>query len=144
MPSGLPRPIVENRPVPWSARFERDPEKQIVVNFSAMDDTRGADSYFRRSCALCGDQVEDEVAVIATADRKVVDGVVMHLRCAKLAHRHCPHLAHGYTIWMGDDADLEKQRHETMPALVVPDEFRPIETRTDGKTVRYSSLATSA
>jgi hypothetical protein len=139
MPTGMPRPLSQGKPVPWTARFERNWDGAVEVNFSATESDRYAASYRGTSCSVCGEANDPErVAVIATSDRVIIDGASMHVRCARLAHRHCPHLAVGYTIWVGPDAALAAVRNpEDFSAFNVPDEFVPLETRRDDETIRY-------
>lgn len=104
----------------------REDDDGLEISFSMMDEGRWHRARKERCCALCGDQVEGDVAVIATTGKYVVDSVVMHLRCARLSHRHCPHLAVGYTIWTGDYADLQLGSDGRLKHMLpVPERFQP-------------------
>lgn len=83
------------------------------------DDERMAECQDQDTCAVCGEQFEDDRRFVAqeAADAAkgykalVDDGLVMHERCAKLALAHCPHMKHGYSVVMWLKADEIKHEY---------------------------------
>lgn len=95
MTRGLPRPLYNWTPVPYTAEVSQNESGEAKVLFAQIDSDRQGECETERLCIVCGAELDDTVALITrcrpeSGDR-VLDGE-MHERCAKLSFRHCPHL----------------------------------------------------
>jgi len=148
--TGLPRPIYDNKPVPWTSMGERDPFGQPIPNFSAIDSNRQENAWINDLCVLCGEALTDPVSAIYNVDENnihtnnaVVDGG-MHPRCAKMTIAHCPHIAVGMgttyaimTIPLASWGSVKAMRS-------IPEELQKTSSKTDLTPVPIKSIDADA
>lgn len=99
---GLPRPILDGLPAPYSGS---DTEHGIP------DDKRNVECINTDICTVCGDSFDENDDKRYTASHVdkpeiLLDfGHIMHEKCAKIALAHCPHMREGfsYVFWVGLD-----------------------------------------
>lgn len=105
MPVGLPRPVVDNKPVPWTAQAWGNADGEIDrVEWRDSDPTRRDQVRYDHKCGVCGEIVGDDCAVIARiGDRAATDRMIMHPRCGMLALARCPHFTRHELLVGGRD-----------------------------------------
>lgn len=86
-PPGMPRPMFDNKPVPWSS----DSKSPFEPAFEVIDSWRQEQAYKDNLCVLCGEALTDPVYAYVKSDGTVVDGG-LHQKCAAITHAHCPHI----------------------------------------------------
>lgn len=82
---GLPRPVLEGRPVPWLAPVIGD-----RVAWTALNEQRGLEAQRSWLCQVCGEPLRDGDAWVAVSAGDVAEGGAMHHRCLALARKACP------------------------------------------------------
>lgn len=123
VPRGLPRPIVDGLPVPYSSE---------AASHANVHSERAMHCVGDRMCGVCGKHVDpaapDERGrywAVATRDwpttgyDKLLENFVMHRRCVRLTMVHCPRMrmnGHGdgitdgvidnYPVWLRPDEIL--------------------------------------
>lgn len=88
-PRGLPRDLADQLPVPFAMRRNEMGD----VAWASIDTKLTTLCTMGRYCHVCGEAITDEEAwSFLEGMGRVVDGWVMHERCAKLSKAHCPFL----------------------------------------------------
>jgi hypothetical protein len=124
MPRGMPRPLQDGMPVPYTSEATRESDGEIVYSVAALNVPRSRECGIEK-CHLCGDELSERSATIAVygeldndkplqktpANRETLEGAFFHERCAKMAMRHCPHLRDDPAmrqpeIWVGPTAKI--------------------------------------
>lgn len=125
MPSGLPRPLFEGQPVPYTASVdvEDDLYMGFKPNLKHFDDTRMKWCWDAEACLVCGDGFDDEAAAAwDTESGTIVDGGLMHDRCGRIAMAHCPHLKHPhYQLVFGSVKALQAHEREDLYDTSLPE-----------------------
>ena len=86
---GLPREVADGLPVPFAVRRS----DQGDVAWASIDSKLTLLCTLDQRCHVCGDELaDDEAWAFHDFMGRVVDGWVMHQRCARMARAHCPHL----------------------------------------------------
>ncbi|OXM56428.1 hypothetical protein CFP71_13450 [Amycolatopsis thailandensis] len=85
---GLPRPVLEGRPVPWLAPVIGD-----RVAWTALNDQRVLEAQRSWLCQVCGEPLTNADAWVAVSAGDVAAGGAMHRRCLALARKVCPVLS---------------------------------------------------
>lgn len=105
---GLPRPILDGLPAPYSGdnRDHGEPS-QTRLEECQLDDL----------CGVCGEKLDARRYIAVYHEPEfdqierphplwllVADNVAMHERCAKLSLAHCPHMRSGksWVVWVDD------------------------------------------
>jgi hypothetical protein len=92
---GLPRPIFDNMPVPYTTEVNSGGEPA----WREADQNRLAECWTQNLCIVCGLPLADPVSVFCSIKPnrdlgqagQIVDGG-LHPRCAALTKAHCPHI----------------------------------------------------
>lgn len=134
LPTGLPRPLYEGKPVPFTAKLQSR-QGRTVPDFSNVHKPRMNRCLTRNLCILCGDPLEDTCCVIGryrggqtlASAMEFIDEGVLHERCARMAKAHCPELKpDSFQILTGPTADLEP--HDVHRFRKIPEMFRLLKT----------------
>jgi 5-methylcytosine-specific restriction endonuclease McrA/GNAT superfamily N-acetyltransferase len=146
-PKGMPRPLYQNLPVPWTSDIEIPGDPNTVVpNFSVADPHKIYECWKSDLCVLCGEPLDNPVAVIPTTKDftpapggdqiSVLDGP-LHLRCAKMTKAHCPHIRDGgFEVWTMSLEDWHEGKPSDGPedyyvAIFNPEGFVRVATEFD-------------
>lgn len=152
MPVGMPRPLYDGKPVPFTARVDMQVSEEGVFtpypDFADVNWDRMNQCFLELRCLVCGDEIPDQAAlIVASLDGKPIDwtgyepgddldvevreGGAFCLRCAKLAMAHCPQLRNSAssTVMIGPKRDLVVDE-QLEKILNCPLSFRPLERRT--------------
>jgi hypothetical protein len=107
---GMPRPILEGRPVPWLA---------IVVGsrvaWTALNEARGREARRSWLCQVCGESLA-EIAWIAVSAGVPAQGGALHLECLDLARKVCPALRKDESFVFAE-VRREDEHHEWASAV---------------------------
>ena len=90
-PPGMPRPLWDNKPVPWSSEKYNDRDEP---HFEAIDGNRQHRAIVSKLCVLCGMPLDDPAYGFIQGGH-LVDGA-LHQRCAAMTRAHCPHIRDRY------------------------------------------------
>jgi len=94
-PPGMPRPLFDNRPVPWTSEQKQweddDGYPTTIPDFSVIDRERQLEAFRENLCVLCGDPLTDPVHCFGNDSGDLVDGG-LHPRCARMTAAWCPHI----------------------------------------------------
>ncbi|WP_139190923.1 hypothetical protein [Actinokineospora iranica] len=127
---GLPRPVLDGRPVPWLAPIIGD-----QVAWAAFNAARHREAQQSWLCQICGESLATaSTAWLAVSAGEVAAGGGMHRECMALARRECPVLREDHSfvfmeIRCEDLADKDwsavierlvmyEEQHGRLPALV--------------------------
>jgi hypothetical protein len=95
MPRGLPRPLYEGLPAPYTVAVSSDCRggpPAVQPQFKISSEVRMDECQQEALCILCGEQLGEDATVLWDAhDGGIVDDW-LHTRCAQLSVSHCPHL----------------------------------------------------
>lgn len=159
MPAGMPRPLYEGKPVPFTARIEMQVSEDGLFtpypDFADVDWERMRGCWTTFCCLVCGTTIEDEdeAALIVIDDDghlrhgepldpsllEVREGGAFCTRCAKLTMAHCPAMRRSATsvIVVGPVRDLEcDEKQEKI--VRCPESFRLLERKRSGHGCRVA------
>jgi hypothetical protein len=148
MAVGLPRPLYDGLPVPYTARVDQKVDEDGVFvpfpNFADIDVRRMEECITGFGCLVCGAELQGDVALIVRGEDpfeepEIREGGAFCVRCAKLAVAHCPvlRMPGAGKIMVGPLADLTlEQGVGEIKIITCPESFRPLE-----RTVRAAGRA---
>lgn len=153
MPRGMPRPLYDNQPVPYTSDHLKGMDGEVSISVANLNTDRSRECQFQGLCMLCGDKLTERSAVIAVygdgsyeplpktpQNRAILESGAFHERCAKMSMRHCPHLRDDPNcqqpeIWIGPTRSLRTGSGK------VPKGWRRLKTTAERRVARQQPIA---